>query len=105
MFPANVYHRPDNGLVRTGKVAVIRDVAAVTYVKLATDESSCLAYLSQLRGNDIFLIHWQDNVCPVEFGSSSQSPRGGESWRLELGETTITIGQVHLSARRQGDPF
>ena len=100
-----MYHRPNNSLVRTGKVAVIRDVAAVTYMKLTTDESSRLTYPSQLRGNDIFLIHWQDNVCPFEFGSSSKSPRRGESQRLELGETTITIGQVHLSARRQGDPF
>jgi len=34
---ADLYRRPDNGLprIRTGKVAIIRDVAAVTCVKSA----------------------------------------------------------------------
>ena len=32
-FPSNLHPRPYNSFARTGKVAVIRDVAAVTYVK------------------------------------------------------------------------
>ena len=36
-FPPNSHPRPENGFARTGKVAVIRDMAAVTYVKPTTD--------------------------------------------------------------------
>ena len=43
-FPLNSHPRPDNGFARTGKVAVIRDVAAVTYVKPTANPSLRLIY-------------------------------------------------------------
>ena len=36
-FPDNLHFRPDNGSPRMGKVAIIRDMAAVTYVEPAGD--------------------------------------------------------------------
>ena len=41
-LPANLYCRPNDGFARTGKVAVIRDIAAVTYVKPVPDQSSSM---------------------------------------------------------------
>ena len=36
-IPENLHFRPDNGSPRMGKVAIVRDMAAVTYVKTAAN--------------------------------------------------------------------
>jgi len=43
--PADPYHRPDNHLTRMGKVAIIRHVGAVTYVKSVANRLSPLTGL------------------------------------------------------------
>lgn len=45
-FPVNSGLRSDEGLARLGKVAIIRDMAAVTYVKPAVHRSPRLTYCS-----------------------------------------------------------
>ena len=41
-LPPEFYHRSNGSSIRLGKVAVIRDIAAVTYVKAVVDRSSYL---------------------------------------------------------------
>jgi len=48
-FLVNSYHRPENHLTRMGKVAIIRDVGAVTYVKSVVNWSSPLTGPVALR--------------------------------------------------------
>jgi len=44
-FPDNLHFRPDNGSPRVGKVIIIRDIAAVTYVVPAVNQSRYLTDL------------------------------------------------------------
>ena len=64
-FPANYTNRPHREFVRPGKVALIRDIAAVTYAKPAICQFSCLVDLPQLRGYALFFVHWRGSIRPA----------------------------------------
>ena len=100
--PIYATHSPNKNLPRMGKVAVIRDMAAVTCVRHGLSEQ-ILIDGSQIRGGTVFLIHWRNRVCPVHFRSSSRPPCTSKDRRLEHGTTTISISKVGLSACGQGD--
>ena len=48
-----------------GRVAIIRDMAAVTYVRPAADGCSHLNGLPQLQGYDLLLVYRRGDLCPL----------------------------------------
>jgi hypothetical protein len=48
-----------------GRVAIIRDMAAVTYARPAADGRSYLNELPQFRGYDLLLVHRRGDFYPI----------------------------------------
>ena len=86
-----------------GKVAIIRDIGAITCVPVVKNRFPHVTDGSKIRGNAIFPLHWRDKVLAIQFRSSPRSPCTSKDRRLEHGETTISVGKVRLSSRGQGD--
>ena len=86
-----------------GKVAIIRDTAAVTYVKPVVNRPSCLTMLLEFRGYALFLIHGRDQVRPVQIVPRSSIPCAGKDRRLGRSETPIPVCEINLQTRRHGD--
>jgi hypothetical protein len=95
----NSDHRPDDNITRMGKVAIVRDIGAITLVRPSANRFWWLTGGLQLRGDVVLLIHRRDRVYPVQFGPSSGTlrVRTNEDRGLEHGETTVSIGEVDLS--------
>lgn len=99
----NLQHRPSNGSIRMGKIAIVRDMAAVTYVDPVADQPSHPIDPLQLRGYGLFPTHWRGNLRPVEFGSMQWIDSRSEDRRLERSKSTISFGQINVPTCGQGE--